>query len=94
MGGELVSRDCPPPTTHPPGTDELPSPQPRSRGPLTSSGELHQQLGQRGREQDSLVAPREAADDFLELLCEAHFKEPGRAEAEDRAGSGEGLLVQ
>ena len=25
-------------------------------------------------------APGEAADDFLELLCKAHFKEPGRAE--------------
>ena len=91
MGGELLRVKTAHPH-HPPGTDEFPSPQPRSCGPLTSSGELHQQLGQCGREQDSLVAPWEAADDFLELLCEAHFKEPGRAEG--RAGSGEGLPFQ
>lgn len=75
-----------------PGADTRPSPRPHSCGSLTSPGELHQQLGQRGREQDSLVAPREAGNDFLQLLCKPHFKEPGRAEGS--TGSGEGLPFQ
>ena len=39
-------------------------------------GKPHQQFGQHGREQDCLVAPREAADDFLPLLGKPHLKEP------------------
>ena len=74
-----------------PSSSPSPSPAPATSS-LTCPGELHQQLGQRGREQDSLVAPREAANDFLQLLCKPHFKEPGRAES--RTGSGEGLPFQ
>lgn len=81
-GGRRESlRTEPPPSS--PGPDLSPSPSP---GSLTGPGELHQQLGQRGGEQNCLVAPREAADDFLQLLCKPHLKEPeGRGQ---RAKSG------
>lgn len=46
----------------------------------TSPGKFHQQFGQRGGKEHRLVAPGEAGDDLLQLLCEAHFKKPGRVE--------------
>lgn len=66
-----------------PQTPEQWQPQPHP-GSLTRPGELHQQFGQRGREQNSLVAPREAANDFLQLFGKAHLKKPGG----QRAGIG------
>lgn len=57
-----------------------PRPQSCSPSSLTGSGELHQHFGQRGGEQDCLLAPRKAADDFLQLLCKPHFEEPARVE--------------
>lgn len=36
------------------------------------------------------MAPREAADDFLQLLCKPHFKEPGRVEGGGRRAEGRG----
>lgn len=45
---------------------------------LTSSGKLHQQLGQRGREQQSLSGVWKPPDDLLKLLSKTHFKQPER----------------
>lgn len=71
-------------------------PRPPVPGPalssLTGPGKLHQHFWQRGGEQDRLVAPGEAADDLLQLLCKPHLEEPGTAEG--RTGSGEGLTFR
>lgn len=45
---------------------------------LTSSGKLHQQFGQSGREQQSLSGVRKPPDDLLKLLGKTHFKQPAR----------------
>lgn len=44
---------------------------------LTSSGELHQQFGQSGGEQQSLSGVWKPPDDLLKLLSKTHFKQPG-----------------
>ena len=38
--------------------------------------ELHQQLGQRGREQQRLPRLGQAVHDLVQLLLEAHLKQP------------------
>lgn len=43
---------------------------------LTSSGKLHQQFGQGGREQQSLSGVWKPPDDLLKLLGKTHFKQP------------------
>lgn len=43
---------------------------------LTSSGKLHQQFGQSGREQQSLSGVWKPPDDLLKLLSKTHFKQP------------------
>ena len=47
---------------------------------LTGSGELHQQLGQRGGEQQALPVVWKSPDDLRQLLCKAHLKQPEGAE--------------
>lgn len=47
---------------------------------LTSSGELHQQFGQSGGEQQSLSAVWKPPDDFLKLFGKTHFKQPEEEE--------------
>lgn len=83
--GVAGSQDCPP---HHPGTDEFlalspapPRPSHQLRANSTSS------LGSVAENRTVWWPPGEAADDFLELLCKAHFKEPGRAEGR---GQGQG----
>lgn len=52
---------------------------------LTGSGKLDKQLGQRGGEEDGLVAVGEPGDDLLELLGEAHLKKPAGEGTRDMA---------
>lgn len=42
----------------------------------TGSGELHQQFGQRGWEEQRLSSVWKTSDDLLQLIRETHFKQP------------------
>ena len=47
---------------------------------MRASGELDEQFGQRGGEQQRLTAVGQAVQDLAQLLRETHLKQPGQTE--------------